>query len=181
MLDALEREQPALVRLTVPRTLTLPLLARVLRALVREGVSVRWLPEILEAVAPLAEQLADPASLADTARKALVRRISQQLSPDGTLAILRLSPLLEETLHDALKHDAQRSWFALPAALAEEIVAEVVDALRAAPEVRALLTHAALRRHVHALLRDAAPDLAVVCPEELLRSTQLVAKATVGP
>jgi flagellar biosynthesis protein FlhA len=181
LVDQLEREQPALVRLTVPRLITLPLLARVLRNLVDEGVSVRWLPEILEAVAPLAEQDADPASLADTARRALVRRLSQQLAPDGSLAILRLSPLLEETLLDALKRDAQRSWLALPAALAEEIAGDIVAALGAAPDARALLTHAALRRHVRALLREPAPDLAVVCAEELLPRTQLVSRATVGP
>jgi type III secretion protein V len=181
LVDQLEREQPALVRLTVPRLITLPLLARVLRNLVDEGVSVRWLPEILEAVAPLAENDADPASLADTARRALVRRLSQQLAPEGSLPVLRLSPMLEETLLDALKRDAQRSWLALPAALAEEITSDIVAALGATPDARALLTHAALRRHLRALLRDPAPDLAVVCAEELLPRTQLVSRATVGP
>jgi type III secretory pathway component EscV len=181
MLDEVEREKPALVRLTVPRMISLPLLAQVLRALVREGVSVRWLPEILEAVAPLAEKDANPASLGDAARRALARRISQQLAPDGTLNILRLSPMLEETLHDALKHDAGRHWLALPATLAEEIVRDIVHALREHAGIRALLTPAALRRPVRDLLQDAAPDLAIVCADELLPTTQLVLEATIGP
>ncbi|HEX6240491.1 MAG TPA: flagellar biosynthesis protein FlhA [Polyangiales bacterium] len=181
LLDALERQQPALVRLLVPRVIPLPLLARVLRVLVREGVSVRWLGEILDAIAPLIEHAADPATLADAARRALARRISQQLAADGTLPLLRLSPTLEETLHDALRHDAQRTWLALPAALAEDIVEEVSAARQAAPEVRALLTSSPLRRHVHGLVHDAAPELAVVCPEELLPGTQLVVRATIGP
>jgi type III secretion protein V len=181
MLDEVERDKPALVRLTVPRMITLPVLAQVLRALVREGISVRWLSEILEAVAPLAEKDASPASLADAARKALSRRISQRLAPDGTLPILRLSPMLEETLHDALKHDTDRQWLALPASLAEEIVSDVIAAVRAHAHVGALLAPAALRRQVRVLLQDAAPDLAIVCPEELLPTTRLVLEATIGP
>ncbi|MDB4971943.1 MAG: Flagellar biosynthesis protein FlhA, partial [Myxococcaceae bacterium] len=52
MVDRLDREQPALVRLTMPHPVTATTLAQVLRLLVSEGVSVRWLAEILEAMAP---------------------------------------------------------------------------------------------------------------------------------
>jgi type III secretion protein V len=180
MLAAVERDKPALVRLMVPRMISLSALAEVLRGLVREGVSVRWLPEILETVGPLAERGERPAALIEAARRALARRIASDLAGDAPLAVLRLSPMLEETLADAVRRDATREWLALPSALADEI-SEEVAAVQRDKAARALLTQASLRRHVRTLLQDSAPDLAVICPEELLPSTVLSLKATVGP
>jgi flagellar biosynthesis protein FlhA len=181
MLDAVERERPSLVRLTVPRMISLPLLSQVLKVLVRERVSVRWLSEILEAVAPLAEQEPRAELLAEHARRALSRRISSDLAPAGTLCTLRLSPAAEEAIDDALKRDGAREWLALSPGLAEEIVTEVAAAHRRIEEPHALVTRSVLRRHIRTLLQDSAPSLAVVCPEELSPALQLVAKATVGP
>jgi type III secretion protein V len=180
MLSAVERDKPALVRLTVPRMISLSLLSQVLRGLVREGVSVRWLPEILETVAPLAERGERAEPLIEAARRALARRIANDLSQGAPLAVLRLSPMLEETLSDAVRRDDGREWLALPPALADEISAEVSSA-HESTKARALLTQASLRRHVRTLIQDASPQLAVVCPEELLPSTELAIKGMVGP
>jgi flagellar biosynthesis component FlhA len=179
-LAAVERDKPALVRLLVPRVITIALLAEVLRGLVREGVSVRWLPEILEAVAPHAERGERAEALIEAARRALARRITSELAGGEPLSVLRLSPLLEETLADAVRRDAAREWLALPAALADEITRDLARA-RDDTSAKALLTQAPLRRHVRTLLQDSVPELAVICPEELLPSTELVLKATVGP
>jgi flagellar biosynthesis component FlhA len=180
MLGDVERDKPALVRLTVPRMISLSQLSDVLRGLVREGVSVRWLPEILETIAPLAERGQPSELLIEAARRALARRISSDLTRGAPLTVLRLSPMLEETLADAMRRDDGREWLALPPALADEISRDVSSA-RASTNARALLTQASLRRHVRALLQDVSPQLAVVCPEELMPSTELSFKGTVGP
>jgi type III secretion protein V len=180
LLGALERDKPALVRLMVPRMISLSLLSEVLRDLVREGVSVRWLPEILETIAPRAQAGEPRELLVEAARRGLARRITRDLCQGLPLAVLRLSPMLEETLADALRRDDTREWLALPSALADEICADVAEA-RASNQARALLTQASLRRHVRTLLQDSVPDLAVICPEELLPSAELAIKATVGP
>jgi flagellar biosynthesis component FlhA len=142
---------------------------------------VRWLSEILEAVAPLAEQEPRAELLAEHARRALSRRISSGLAPAGTLCTLRLSPAAEEAIDDAIKRDGGREWLALSPGLAEEIVTEVAAAHRRIEEPHALVTRSVLRRHIRTLLQDSVPALAVVCPEELSPALQLVAKATVGP
>jgi type III secretory pathway component EscV len=180
LLGALERDKPALVRLMIPRMISLSLLSEVLRGLVREGVSVRWLPEILETIAPRAQRGEPSELLVEAARRGLARRITRNLCQGSPLAVLRLSPMLEETLADAVRRDDSREWLALPAALADEICTDVAQA-RASSQARALLTQASLRRHVRTLLQDSAPDLAVICPEELLPSAELAFKATVGP
>jgi len=75
MLDQLERAYPALVRNVVPKPVTLALLADVLRRLVEEGVSVRPLREILEALAVYAPSERDPIALAELVRASLDRRV----------------------------------------------------------------------------------------------------------
>jgi type III secretion protein V len=181
MLDHLEREQPALVRHTVPRPVSPSMLAQVLRGLVREGVSVRWLPEVLEALSQAPSSETQPPELIERARRALARRISSALAPQGRLHLLRLSALVEESLQDGLRRTEQEEWLALPPELAREIVDAVQAAQAQAPGPCALLTQALLRRHVRLLLAPSCPDLRVICPEELDPALVLTHGEPIGP
>ncbi|HEX5660738.1 MAG TPA: flagellar biosynthesis protein FlhA [Polyangiales bacterium] len=180
-LTRLEREQPALVRASVPKPLSPALLTEVLRRLVREGVSVRWLGEILDGLARHNEQAQDgddiAGGLAEHARRTLARRISHALAPGGTLHVLRLTPELEETLSDGLRAHA----LVLPPELAREIASAIEHAHKAAPLPHALVTQTELRRHVRALIAERAPALAVVTAHELLPHLSLSTSAPIGP
>ncbi|MET0343884.1 MAG: flagellar biosynthesis protein FlhA [Polyangiales bacterium] len=181
MIDRLERTHPALVRLTVPRPLAPAQLAEVLRRLASEGVSVRWLAEIVEAVAPHAGTSARVDDLVEHARRALARRISHALAAQGDLHVLRLAPEVEETLTDALRSDDRGDVLALPAELAQEIADAVRRAHDHAPRPHALVTQAALRRHVRALLAESAPNLPVVSAYELTPNLRLSLGDPIGP
>jgi type III secretion protein V len=181
MIDRLEAEQPALVRLTIPRPLSPALLARVLRLLVAEGVSVRWLGEIVEAVAAHAGSGIEAPQLAEHARRALARRISHALAPRGQLHVLRVAPEVEETLSDALRNSGNDQVLALPPELARELEGAIAEAHKKAPAPHALVTQAELRRHLRALVVDAAPDLAVVSAHELMPELELSTSAPIGP
>jgi type III secretion protein V len=180
-LARVEREQPALVRASVPRPLSPALLTEVLRRLVREGVSVRWLGEILDGIAGQAEQASQQGDaaerLAEHARRTLARRITHALAPTGTLHVLRLSPELEETLSDAIRNGS----LVLPPDLASEIALAIESAHVAAPVPHALITQVDLRRHVRALMAERAPALAVVTAHELMPHLSLSSSAPIGP
>jgi len=181
MVDQLEREQPALVRLTMPRPLSPLLLAEVLRLLVREGVSVRWLSEIVEAIAPHAGPAARACDLVEHARRALALRISHTLATQGSLHVLRLSPEVEEALSDALRKQPEGDVLALNPDLAQEIAEAVHHAHRAAPVPHALVTQADLRRHVRGLIAENTPDLYVVSAYELMPYLKLSLGEPIGP
>ena len=181
MLHRLEAEAPALVRLTVPQLLPVTRLAQVLRLLVREGVSVRWLAEILEVLAVEARHEARAEELAEHVRRALSRRISAELAPEGKLHTLRLSPELDEAIADAVRRDGDREWLALAPELARDITEAVRSAHTRAPRPHALLVQAALRRHVRTLLADAAPALPIVSPHELNVALELERGELIGP
>ncbi len=101
LLDELAKVHPKLVEELVPTALSLGNVVRILANLLREGVPIRDLRTILEAVADHAQTTKDPEVLTEVARHALARTITRQyLGPDGTLSIISLDPRVDRTLAD---------------------------------------------------------------------------------
>src|SRR3954467_302737 len=76
LLDALKEHNAAVVEEVVPELLSLGEIQRVLQSLLREGVSIRDLGTVVEAVGDRARLTRDPALLAEYARQALGRQIT---------------------------------------------------------------------------------------------------------
>src|SRR3712207_6381655 len=75
LLDQLKEVNAAVVEEVVPDMLTLGEVQRVLQALLHEGVSIRDLGAVVEAIGDKARLTRDPAMLAEYARQALGRTI----------------------------------------------------------------------------------------------------------
>jgi type III secretion protein V len=161
LLDSLEPSAPALVR-EVARQLPPALLAETFRSLLGEGVSIRPLRVLLDAL--LAAPAGSPApALADLARRALGRHIAEPLLRGRTLEALLLDPGAEVALRDAIHADGQS---ALPDR-ARGLVDSVELGLASAPHARALLAPGDVRRPLRSLLAQRFPALAVVAYDEL--------------
>ena len=93
LLDGLKEINAAVVEEVVPDLLSVGELQRVLQALLREGVSIRDLGAIVEAVGDRARVTRDPALLAEYARQALGRTIvAPYLDEERTLRAITLDP-----------------------------------------------------------------------------------------
>jgi type III secretion protein V len=161
LLDSLEPSAPALVR-EVARQVPPALLGEVLRRLLEEGVSIRPLRVILDAL--LAAPAGSPApALADVCRRSLARHIAHPLLRGGSLEALLLDPSAEVVLRDALHGDSS----ALAPARSRSLVSSVEAGLVASPLARAILAPGDVRRPLRDLLARSFPDLAVLAYEEL--------------
>jgi len=168
MLDQLERAYPALVRHVVPKPVGLGLLAEILRRLVDEGVSIRPLREILEALAVHAPTEKDPLTLTELVRAALRRQLTHRHARGGTLAVTLLDPAIEDAIRDAIQRTSAGSYLALAPALARDILAAIRREAPSEPGVEAvLLTQADVRRFVRRLVEGERPDLVVLSYQEL--------------
>ncbi|MFW6051497.1 MAG: FHIPEP family type III secretion protein [Myxococcota bacterium] len=169
MLDQLERAYPALVRNVVPKPVPLPLLAEVLRRLVEEGVSVRPLREILEALATYAPAERDPVALTELVRGALRRQITYRFAREGELQVHLLDPAIEDAVRDAVQRTATGAYLAMPPDQAQEVIAAARSACTPSADGRPpiLLTQADVRRFVRRLLEVELPDLVVLSYQEL--------------
>ena len=169
MLDRLSESQPKLVEELVPKLLTLGEVQKVLQQLLREQVSVRDLPTILEALLDAAAASKHPVILVEAARQALGRAVVKPLlSEDGGLQVVTLEPELEEELSRAFTGQAPTG-----NALEPSYVRRVLDGLkRVAGEQIRLATPVVLcstpaRFHLRRLLEPFLPRLVVLSPGEI--------------
>ena len=161
LLDGLEPAAPALVR-EVARQLPPATLAEVLRRLVEEGVSIRPLRTLLEALLEAGPERR-PAALAEAARRALRRHIGHRCAGSGPLAALLLDPGAEEAVRGALAGEALALDPAMASALLDAL-GEQVRALEAPPVV---LASQDVRRALRSLVAARFPRVAVLSYEEL--------------
>ncbi|MCS6796951.1 MAG: type III secretion system export apparatus subunit SctV [Myxococcota bacterium] len=169
MLDQLERAYPALVRAVVPKPVPLPLLADVLRRLVEEGVSIRPLREILEALGTFAPTEKDPVVLCELVRASLRRHITHRYAPTGVLTVFLLDAAIEDAVRDAIQRTPTGSYLAMAPEMARDVIGAVRREVQAldtgAPPV--LLTQSDVRRFVRRLLEVDLPDVVVLSYQEL--------------
>ena len=99
LLDEVGKAHPKLVEELIPTLIPLGTIVRILGNLLREGIPIRDLRSILEAVSDHAPAIKDSDVLTEFARQALARTITKQYQmPDGTLQVITLDPMLDRAL-----------------------------------------------------------------------------------
>lgn len=99
LLDEVGKAHPKLVEELIPTLLPLGTVVRILGNLLKEGIPIRDLRSILEAVSDHATSTKDAEVLTECARQALARTITKQYQmPDGTLQVITLDPRLDRSL-----------------------------------------------------------------------------------
>src|SRR5690606_37230712 len=149
-------------------------LTEVLRRLLEEGVSIRDLKSILEALANTARTEKDPLQLAEAVRCHLRRTLTHELTAGkGELPVVLLDPPIEETIRSAISRTESGSFLTLAPAAARDVVRAVARAIDPSPETTTpagpvLLTHPDIRRFVRKLLETDLPHVRVISFAELL-------------
>ncbi|PWB82199.1 MAG: flagellar biosynthesis protein FlhA [Candidatus Methylomirabilota bacterium] len=171
LLDHLKQTHPALVDGIIPVQLSLGIVQRVLQGLLMEGVSIRDLPTILEALADYAPYSKDPVLLTEHARQALAKSICRSLlMPDGGLAVLTLGPSMEQTLAEAIVQNEQESYLALEPRLAQKVVEAVAKGVEQCLPLAGqpvFLCTAGVRPHLRRLIERYLPQVTVLSYNEI--------------
>jgi type III secretion protein V len=185
LLDELEQFAAATVRNVVPRPISVVLLTDVLRRLVDEGVSVRDLRAILEALSAIGATEKDALNLAEHVRSQMRRTITFRLTAGlGQLDVVLLDPILEDTVRRAITRTAAGSFLTLPPQAARDVLSSVKRAIDSVPpreEPLVILTQPDVRRFVRKLIESDMPNVAVVSFAELLPEVSLKPAARAVP
>lgn len=103
LLDSCRRTAPRVVDDLIPQLLPAGTVLRVLRQLLKEGVSIRDLKSILEALADAALTQKDPIILTECVRTILARAITRDLiDSDGQLKLVTLDRRIEQIIADGI-------------------------------------------------------------------------------
>jgi flagellar biosynthesis protein FlhA len=172
LVETLRASQPAVVEQIVPDVLPVARIHRTLQALLREGVPIRPLAELLEVMADHAGDAADPAQLAELVRRHLARVICRRArDPQGRLTVVRLSPAGITTVVG----DDRRA--------AAQIAGAVRRAVRPGVERGAapiVVVPAAARLRVREALAKQFPEIQVFAEEEIVDEPRVEVFTTLG-
>jgi flagellar biosynthesis protein FlhA len=172
LLDQLKESNAAVVEELVPEVLTLGEIQRVLQALLSEGVPVRDLGTIMEAIGDKARITRDPALLTEYARQALGRAITAPHLDDRLcLRAITLDPAIEQEVATSITQTSDGEYLAIEPPRAQAIVGalrtEVEGASARSGREPVLLCSARVRRHLRRLIAQAQPHLPVCSYNEI--------------
>ena len=171
LLDKLAARSPKLVEDLVPGKLPLGVITRTLQNVLAEGVPLRDMRSITEALTESASRTQDPELLTAMIRPKLGRMIVQGLQDDkGSLSVITLDPNLEQLLHNVLQQTPQGQSMVLEPGLAERLFAAMRQGARAVEEQghpAVLVVSPAIRSWVSKASRFRVSDLTILSYNEI--------------
>ncbi|UQX87977.1 flagellar biosynthesis protein FlhA [Jatrophihabitans telluris] len=175
--QALKRSHPVVVEDLTPALLTLGEVQRVLHALLEEGVSIRDLVRIFEALSVAAKSSTEPNRLVEAARLALAPSITASHLYDGRLQVLTLEPRLQQSLLESARPMEGGVQLLPGPELVESLLNSVVAQQQSASErgLRPILACSPqIRLPLRRLLSSTVPDLAVLSYNEISSNATIV-------
>jgi flagellar biosynthesis protein FlhA len=155
LLDDVGKAHPKLVEELIPTLLPLGAVVRILGNLLKEGIPIRDLRSILEAVSDHAATIKDPDVLTEFARQALARTITKQYQlPDGTLQVITLDPQLDRSLAEQAASLPQGASLNLDPAMSHKLLSglkQAAERVAARGQQPIVLCSPAVRRHLRRL------------------------------
>ncbi len=185
LVDRLREKQPTLVNEAVGERVPISLLQRVLQNLLREGIPIRDLAQILEVLGDHSARTKDIGKLTELARKALTRTITEQYcDADGKIQAIVLEPSLEYELRNSINNEHGEETFAVPPERMLELGRKIAEAWRIAMEAgndkAVMLCDSLLRAHLAGMLSRQLPQLSILAYDEITIGTKVDSVATVA-
>jgi flagellar biosynthesis protein FlhA len=177
LLDNVAVTAPKVVDELIPNLLNLGTVLRVIKSLLKEGVSIRDMRTILESLADYAALTKDPDVLAEFVRQGLGRFIVDQYKlEDDTLFLVTIDRDVEDMIAEAIQPSDQGSYLAIEPAVAQQIIASVrgmAERFGASGAQPVLLASPSIRRHVRKLIERFVPHMAVLSHNEIPQNVKI--------
>ncbi|HXA39698.1 MAG TPA: flagellar biosynthesis protein FlhA [Phenylobacterium sp.] len=183
LLKDMPAEQKKLVEDLVPSIVTATTIQRVLQALLRERVSIRDLPAILEGIGEAAPHTTSVTQLVEQVRARLARQLSfAYRGDDGALPIVTLTPEWENAFSDSLVGQGEDRQLALaPSRLQDFVrgVRETFERAALAGDSPVLLTSPNIRPYVRSIIERFRGQTPVMSQNEVHPRAKLKTVGTI--
>ncbi|MDR9757540.1 MAG: flagellar biosynthesis protein FlhA [Thermacetogeniaceae bacterium] len=171
LLDHTKKTSPAVVNELYPELLNLGEIQKVLGNLLREGVAIRDLVTILEALSDAARVTKVPELLTEYVRQSMGRQIVAPYLVDYKLFVLTLDPELDQVIKDGIQQTEQGSFLALEPQTTQKLLSRLVDwtgRVMNAGHQPVVLCSPVVRFHLKRLTEKMIPNLIVLSYNEIL-------------
>jgi len=180
LIDRLRKTQPSLVGEVVgpDREVSIGLLQRLLKNIVKDGIPIRELTAVLECLGENASKTKNVAVLTEMVRKRLSRTITElHKNADGKILAITLEPALEHQMASTLQQDGDGISLALPTEVAMEISKRAAQSWKsvmdAGHEGVVLLCDSRLRSSLAEMLSRTVSLMPVVAYDEIVLGTEV--------
>jgi flagellar biosynthesis protein FlhA len=171
LLNELKGEETKLIEELIPTVVTVTTLQRVLQSLLREKVSIRDLPAILEGLAEAAPHTTSVTTLVEHVRTRLARQLCwANRGDDGALPIVTLSPDWEQAFAESLIGPGEDKQLAMAPSRLQDFIRNVRDVFERAAmsgENPVLLTGPQVRPYVRSIIERFRGQTVVMSQNEV--------------
>jgi flagellar biosynthesis protein FlhA len=176
LVERLRSSQPSLVGDIVGELVPVGLLQRVLQNLLREGVSIRDLSLVLEALGEAAPRTKNATLLTEITRKKLMRAITEKhKTPTGSITAIAFDPVLEHQLISAVNQAGETISLNIPPEMALDLNQRLADCWKSAMdhafENIVVLCDARIRPALSSMIERTIPRLPVLAYDEIVPGT----------
>ena len=178
LVEHLKQTDPDLVADAIPNTITYAGLEKILRALLKEGVPIRDLGLILEAIVDAGPGTRDIDLLTEQVRARLSRTITRRFCENGQLRVVTLDAEVEKKILAALTKSDQGVYLALGPDIMQQIMTQLGDLRKKFQDLSqtpVVLTSQVIRIYLSRLIAQFYPDVYVLSFNEITSNIQIQA------
>ncbi|MCQ5130653.1 flagellar biosynthesis protein FlhA [Butyricicoccus faecihominis] len=176
ILDNLKKTNDTIVDDTIPSSVSLNELHKVLRGLLREDIPIGDMETILETLSDYAPSVKDSDMLTEYVRQALRRTITRRFSEAGQMKVLSVDGGLENLILNNVKKLDGGAYLALEPNTIQKIIAATTDKLtqmKKLVQTPIILTSPVVRVYFKKLLDQFYPDVTVLSFNDIDSNVQI--------
>ena len=171
LIEDLPAEHQQLVTDLVPNQISIGGIQRVLQGLLKERVSIRDLPTILEGISEICTQTRNVVAMTEHVRTRIARQISEANASDaGYIPIVSLSPEWEQSFAESLVGQDDERQLAMPPSRLQEFIVglnQTFERFAMMGENPVLLTSPTIRPFIRSILERIRPSTTVMSQNEI--------------
>lgn len=174
----LKQTEPELVADAIPNVVSYANLEKILKSLLREGIPIKDLATILEAVVEASGGTRDIDMITEQVRSALSRTITRRFCENGQLRVVTLDAEVEKKVLAALTKNDHGVYLALSPDIMQQIIAQLGELRKKFNDLSQtpiVLTSQIIRVYLSRMIAQFYPDVYVLSFHEITSSVQIQA------
>ena len=176
--EHLKQTEPELVADAIPNVVSYANLEKILKSLLREGIPIKDLATILEAVVEASGGTRDIDMITEQVRSALSRTITRRFCENGQLRVVTLDAEVEKKVLAALTKNDHGVYLALSPDIMQQIIAQLGELRKKFNDLSQtpiVLTSQIIRVYLSRMIAQFYPDVYVLSFHEITSSVQIQA------
>ena len=178
LVEHLKQTEPELVADAIPNVVSYANLEKILKSLLREGIPIKDLATILEAVVEASGGTRDIDMITEQVRSALSRTITRRFCENGQLRVVTLDAEVEKKVLAALTKNDHGVYLALSPDIMQQIIAQLGELRKKFNDLSQtpiVLTSQIIRVFLSRMIAQFYPDVYVLSFHEITSSVQIQA------